>query len=197
MCLDKISEEFAMDQWDRKRSVMQRYDLTAHLYDMRYAEEQTAKIEAAMKNINLEKHNSVLDVGCGTGLLFGYVANRARMVVGLDISRKILCEARERAKRFPNVHLICADADNIPLKENVFDYAFAVTLIQNMPNPLRTLNEIRRVTRKNAVVVTTGLKMKFSLEAFEELLRNAGLDILALENENLKCHVAVCTRLLH
>jgi malonyl-CoA O-methyltransferase len=195
MCLDKISEEFAMDQCDRKRNVMIRYDLTAHLYDMRYAEEQTAKIEAAMKNINLEKHNSVLDVGCGTGLLFGYVANRARMVVGLDISRKILCAARERAKRFPNVHLICADADNIPLKENVFDYAFAVTLIQNMPNPLRTLNEIRRVTRKNAVVVTTGLKKKFTLEAFEELLRNAGLDILALENENLKCHVAVCPRL--
>jgi len=184
-----------MDQCDRKRNVMIRYDLTAHLYDMRYAEEQTAKIEAAMKNINLEKHISVLDVGCGTGLLFGYVANRARMVVGLDISRKILCAARERAKRFPNVHLICADADNIPLKENVFDYAFAVTLIQNMPNPLRTLNEIRRVTRKNAVVVTTGLKKKFTLEAFEELLRNAGLDILALENENLKCHVAVCPRL--
>jgi len=192
MCIDKISEEFAMDQWDKKRNVMQRYDLTAHLYDMRYAEEQTAKIEAAMKNINLEKHNSVLDVGCGTGLLFGYVANKARIIVGLDISRKILSQAREHAKKFPNVHLICADADNMPLKENIFDHAFAVTLIQNMPNPLKTLNKVKRATKKTAVIVVTGLKKKFSLEVFEELLRNAGLDIFALKNENLRCHVAVC-----
>ena len=186
-----------MDQWDKKRNVMQRYDLTAHLYDMRYAEEQTAKIEAAMKSINLEKHNLVLDVGCGTGLLFGYVANKARMVVGLDISRKILFQAREHAKKFSNVHLICADADSVPLKENIFDYAFAVTLIQNMPNPLENLNELKRVTKETAVIVVTGLKKKFSLEVFEELLRNAGLTMFALKNENLRCHVAVCTKLLH
>lgn len=197
MCIDKISEEFAMDQWDKKRNVMQRYDLTAHLYDMRYAEEQTAKIEAAVKSINLEKHNLVLDVGCGTGLLSDYVANKARMVVGLDISRKILFQAREHAKKFPNVHLICADADTMPLKENIFDYAFAVTLIQNMPNPLENLNEVKRVTKETAVIVVTGLKKKFSLEVFEELLRNAGLNMFALKNENLRCHVAVCTKLLY
>jgi len=186
-----------MKEWDKKRDVMQSYDSTAHLYDMRYAEEQTAKIEAAMKSINLEKHNSVLDVGCGTGLLFSYVANKARMVVGLDISRKILFQARAKAKKFPNVHLICADADNMPLKKVIFDYAFAVTLIQNMPNPPESLNEVERVTRENAFIVITGLKNKFSLEVFEELLKKAGLDLFALMNENLKCHVALCTKILY
>lgn len=196
MCIDKISEEFAMSQWDKKRDVTQHYDLTAHLYDMQYAEEQTAKIEAAVKSINLEKHNLVLDAGCGTGLLFDYVANKAKTIVGLDISRKILLQAKGREKNFPNVHLILADADNMPLKENIFDYAFAVTLIQNMPNPLETLNEVKRVTKENAVVVVTGLKKKFSLKVFEELLRNAGLNVIALKSESLKCHVAVCTQFL-
>jgi ubiquinone/menaquinone biosynthesis C-methylase UbiE len=197
MCIDKISEEFAMSQWDKKRDVMQRYDSTAHLYDMQYAEEQTAKVEAAMKSVNLEKHNLVLDAGCGTGLLFGCVANKAKTIVGLDVSRKILFQAKEQAKNFPNMHLIWADADNMPLKENVFDYAFAVTLIQNMPNPLKTLSEVKRVTKENAVVVVTGLKKKFSLEVFEELLRNAGLNTAVLKNENLNAHVAVCTKVLH
>ena len=186
-----------MKEWEKKRDVMQSYDSTAHLYDMRYAGEQTAKIAAAMKSINLEKHNLILDVGCGTGLLFSYVANKVRMVVGLDISRKILFQARAKAKKFQNVHLICADADNMSLKENIFDSAFAVTLIQNMPNPPESLNEIERVTREDAFIVITGLKKKFSIEVFEELLKKAGLNLFALMNENLKCHVAVCSKILH
>jgi len=185
-----------MSGWNEKRDVMQRYDLTAHIYDMQYAKEQTAKIEAAMENVNMKKQDLVLDAGCGTGLLLKYVANKARTIVGLDISRKILFQAKERAKKFPNIHLIWADADNMPLKENIFDHAFAVTLIQNMPDPLKTLNEVKQVTKDNAVIVVTGLK-KFPVETFEELLQNAGLNIIALRNENLKCHVAVCTKFLH
>jgi len=186
-----------MKGWEKKRDVMQSYDSTAHLYDMRYDGEQIAKIEAAMKSINLERHNLVLDVGCGTGLLFGYVASKAGMVVGLDISRKILFQAKGKAKKLENVHLICADADNMPLKEGIFDCAFVVTLVQNMPNPLESLNEVKRVTRENAVIVITGLKKKFPLEVFEELLKKADLNLSAMMNENLKCHVAVCTKFLH
>ncbi len=185
-----------MKGWEKKRDVMQSYDSTAHLYDMRYAGEQIAKIEAAMKSVNLERHNLVLDVGCGTGLLFSYVANKVRMVVGLDISRKILFQAKAKAKKFQNVHIICADADNMPLNENIFDYAFAVTLIQNLPNPPKSLNEVKRVTRENAIIVITGLKKRFSIEVFEKLLKKADLIFSAVIDENLKCHVAVCTKIL-
>lgn len=181
-----------MSEWDKKRDVMQRYDLTAHIYDRRYAEEQTAKIEAALKSVNVKKHSLVLDAGCGTGLLFDYVANKAKTLVGLDTSRKILFQAKRCAKRFLNVQLICADAENMPLKEGVFDYVFAVTLIQNTPNPVKTLNEIKRAAKREAFVVVTGLKKQFTLETFEELLREADLRVIALNDENLKCHVAVC-----
>jgi len=37
------------------------------------------------------------------------------------------------------------------------------------------------------------LKKAFALESFEELLRNAGLKVVSLKNDNLKCYVAVCT----
>lgn len=186
-----------MSEWDKKRNVMQRYDLTAHIYDMRYAEEQTAKIEAAMENISVERESTVLDVGCGTGLLLNYVANKAGAIVGLDISRKILLQARERGKNFSNVHLILADADNMPLKEGIFSLLFAVTLIQNMPNPFKVLNEVKRVTKENAIMVITGLKKKFYIEVFKKLLQNAGLNVIILKNEGLKCYVAVCTEFLH
>lgn len=195
--IHKISEGIALNEWDKKRDVMKRYDLTAHIYDMRYAEEQTAKIQAVMQNIKMEKESLVLDVGCGTGLLFNYVANKAKTIVGLDISRKILLQAKERAKKFPNVHLILADADNMPLKESTFSHLFAITLIQNMPSPFKTLNEVKRVTKENAFMVVTGLKKKFPVEVFRRLLQDAGLNVIALKNEGLKCYVAVCAKFLH
>jgi len=176
---------------------MQRYDLTAHIYDMQYAEEQTAKIRAALEGLKMEKHSLVLDAGCGTGLLFGYVADKAEATVGLDISRKILLQAKKRVKNFQIIHLILADADNMPLKENVFSHVFGITLIQNMPNPAKTLNEIRRVAKTNAKIVVTGLRKAFTQEEFEGLLRDAGLNVATLKNDGLKCYVAVCTKFFH
>jgi ubiquinone/menaquinone biosynthesis C-methylase UbiE len=186
-----------MNEWDKKRALMHRYDLTAHIYDMQYAEEQTAKIEAALEGLKMEEHSLVLDAGCGTGLLFGYVADKAEITVGLDSSRKILFQAKKRAKNFQNIHLILADADNTPLKESIFSHVFGITLIQNMPNPARTLSEIRRVAKDDAAIVITGMKKAFTLEKFEELLRHAGFNIVALKDEGLKCYVAVCTKLHH
>ncbi|MCW3994508.1 MAG: methyltransferase domain-containing protein, partial [Candidatus Bathyarchaeota archaeon] len=177
--------------------VMQRYDLTAHFYDMRYAEEQTAKIEAVMESISMEKEGLVLDVGCGTGLLFEYISHKAEAIVGLDISRETLLQAKKCAKKFTNVHLILADSDNVPLKEDVFVYVFALTLIQNTPNPLKTLNEIKQVSKENAVIVVTGLKKKFPVKAFKRLLHDAGFGVIAVKSESLKSHVAVCTKFLH
>ena len=194
---DKISEGFGMSEWDKKRDVMHRYNLTAHIYDVRYAEEQTAKIEAIMESISMEKEGSVLDVGCGTGLLFNYIASKTKMIVGLDISRETLLQAKKRARKFANVHLILADSDNVPLKKDVFSHVFALTLIQNAPNPFKTLNEIKRVSKENAVIVVTGLKKKFPIKAFKRLLHDAGLKVIPLKNESLNCHVAVCTKFLH
>jgi len=184
-----------MSEWDKKRDVMQRYDLTAHIYNTQYAEEQAAKIEAALEDLKIEKNSLVLDAGCGTGILFGYVADKAKTIVGLDISRKILLQAKNRAKSFQNAHLICGDADNMPLKENTFNHVFGITLVQNMPNPVKTLREIRRVAKEDAVIVVTGLKKAFTLHGFEELLRSADLKIVVLKGEGLKCYVAICTKL--
>ncbi len=186
-----------MSEWNKKREVMERYDLTAHIYDMRYAEEQNAKFEVALKSLDIDRCGLVLDVGCGTGLLFRHIASKAEKTIGLEISRKILLQAKERAKNFQNVHLILADADSTPFEENSFNLVFAFTLIQNMPNPAETLNEIKRVAKDNAVIVVTGLKKAFTLESFEELLLGAGLKIVSMKDDDLKCYVAVCTKLFY
>jgi thymidine kinase len=64
-----------------------------------------------------------------------------------------------------------------------------------MPKPLGTVSEIKRIAERGASVVVTGLKKTFSLEAFQALLQNAGLQIVSLEDvDTLKCYVAVTVR---
>ena len=48
---------------------MQRYDVTAEMYDERYADEQQRKYKKALENVNVTG-KTVLDVGCGSGLFF-------------------------------------------------------------------------------------------------------------------------------
>lgn len=183
-----------MGEWEKKREVMERYDLTAHMYDMRYAEEQEAKFGAALRSLKAKKCGKVLDAGCGTGLLFRHVASKAEMVVGLEISKQTLLKAKERAQSFQNVHLVMADADFMPFRDCAFSIAFAFTLIQNMPDPAKTLKEIRRVTEDSAQIIVTGLKKIFSLQTFRSLLQNAGLETISLKEEGLKCYVATCLK---
>jgi ubiquinone/menaquinone biosynthesis C-methylase UbiE len=182
-----------MDGWKKKRQIMRRYNATASIYDKRYAEEQAAKIEAALQHVKISKNDCVLDVGCGTGFLFDYVADKASITIGLDISKKSLLEAKQRAKNSGNVNLVLADADNMPFKDKLFSRVFAFTVVQNVPDPARMLTEIRRVSKDNATFVVTGLKKLFYQEAFEGLLQEAGLSIIVLDDaEKLKCYVAVC-----
>lgn len=184
-----------MDEWSKKRGIMRRYNKTARFYDLLYAKEQSAKIEAALEKIIVKDNSAVLDVGCGTGLLFDYVKADAKIIVGIDVSREILFKAKERIRTLSNVHLILADADNLPVRDGVFDYVFAITLLQNMPKPLRTLTEIKRASAKNSTIIVTGLKKKFNREDFESLLRKLGLNVIEVKSENLKCHVAICSKL--
>jgi ubiquinone/menaquinone biosynthesis C-methylase UbiE len=165
------------------------------MYERLYSDEQTAKINAALESVDAKKHSVILDAGCGTGLLFSHVAEKAETVVGLDISRKVLLQAKERSRKFANVHLMRADADNLPFKNEVFSHIFAITLIQNMPNPVKTLRAVKRVTKNDAVIVVTGLKKKFSSEGLVRLLRKMGLSIIEIKNENLKCYVAICSKI--
>lgn len=179
-----------MNKWKQKRSVKQRYDITAEMYDARYAEEQEAKYKTALAGLNVS--GAVLDVGCGTGLLFSHVAAKAETVVGVDVSGKLLLQAKERAKSFRNALVVQADADHLPFRSECFAVVFAFTVLQNMPKPTETLTELKRVAERNGVIVVSGLKKAFSIEAFNALLRQAGLHVVSIKDDTaLKCYVAV------
>jgi len=184
-----------MTEWNKKRKVMHHYDSSASIYDAQYAEEQNAKIETALNNTSLNKDSLVLDAGCGTGLLFKHIEKSVKLIVDLDISLKILKKTKKRVKQHPKVAVIRADADSTPFQNNVFDATFAITLLQNMSNPLATLHEMKRISKDHAIIVITGLKKKFSQKAFVKLLHKAGLNVSIMKTDSqIKGTIAICRK---
>ena len=182
-----------MPNWKQKRSNKQHYDMQAAIYDLQYVGEQDNKIETMLESIDFGPKDLVLDLGCGTGFLFKHITENAGFIVGVDVSQKVLVQAKKRTKKMPNVDLVCADADNIPFVDNLFNKVFAVTVLQNMPEPTKTILEMKRASKAETLFAITGLKKKFSLEGFISLLKNTKLKVVAFnDNEQLKGYVAVC-----
>jgi len=171
---------------------MRRYEVTARSYDSQYKEEQYAKYNKALENVVMPSGSIVLDAGCGTGLLFSRIAPIAKTVVGMDFSHELLLRAKEKASELGNVHLLEADADWLPFRNSCFDLVFAFTMLQNMPRPLETLKAFGQTAKEEATIIVTGLKKHFSMDAFANLLKNAGFNMVSIITDDvLKCYVAI------
>ena len=85
---------------------------------------------------------TVLDVACGTGVMFDYYLQRgAGAVTGIDISPEMARIAREK---YPQVQVLCADVE-----EAVFDKKFDCIMVYNafphFPDPeglIKKLSEL-------------------------------------------------------
>jgi ubiquinone/menaquinone biosynthesis C-methylase UbiE len=182
-----------MNSWNRKRETIRHYNRIARIYDRQYAEEQEAKIDAIPPHLCLNEKSLVLDIGCGTGILFPNIAHKVQSITGVDASLRLLKKAKNRTKNFSNIHLICADSDYLPSKESAFNVVFAITLLQNLPNPIATLKEVERISQNEAVVAVSALKKEFSREKITRLLKDTRLEVLMLKTEEkLKDYVVIC-----
>jgi len=128
----------------RKLELVRDYNATAHLYNERYREEQEVKITFLLGKLRPKEGDVLIDVGCGTGLLFDYVSSR--LMVGVDISINMLREAKKRAK--DNVELILGDAEYLPIRDEVADIIVSITVLQLIGNQGACMCEILRCLRK-------------------------------------------------
>lgn len=160
-----------MKSIQKKNTIISKYDQTAGKYDRRYRSIQNLKYRSIFEKLENYKTDIILDVGCGTSLLFNVLKNATDFFVGLDISKKMLKIALRKNKR-ANLHLICADIDFLPFRENVFSSIFSITVLQNLPNPMNSINEVIRVCKWGGITIFTILKKGLDLEQFENMFKN-------------------------
>lgn len=96
---------------------------------------------------------SVLDVGCGEGVLTHQWATQLgeRRIVGIDLDDEKL-KAEWATRRRPNLEYRTMRAENLPFAENEFDLACAIEVLEHVPDPAHTVAEMARVARRHLLV---------------------------------------------
>lgn len=111
------------------------YDWSAQLYYL-IGFREWAYRKKAVRALRLQPGETVVEIGCGTGLNFRLLRNEvgdAGRVIGVDMTDAMLAKARERvdARQWHNVELVQSDATSYTFPEEVDAIlsTFALTLV--------------------------------------------------------------------
>lgn len=86
----------------------------------------------------------VLDVACGTGVLFpDYLSRGVSSVTGIDISPEMVKIARSK---FPQVRVICGDVENTEF-DGQFDAIMVYNAFPHFPDPARLVRVLAGLTK--------------------------------------------------
>ena len=98
--------------------------------------------------LELDRHQRVLEIGCGIGRITRAIAERSGSVVGVDVSVEMVERGRRLLAAVPNVELVLGngrDLDGLP--DDEFDAAYSFIVFQHIPDPAITCSYIREMGR--------------------------------------------------
>ena len=95
---------------------------------------------------------SLLDVGCGEGVLTHQWAGRIEgRVVGIDLDDPQL-HAEWAKRQAPNLEYRVMKAENLPFADDEFEVATAIEVLEHVPDPEHTVAEMARVANRHLLV---------------------------------------------
>lgn len=92
---------------------------------------------------------SLLEIGCGSGRIITSIWERNRnfRLTGLDRSKEQLRIAHH-ANQSKEVSFILGDGEQLPFKNETFDYVAIFDFLEHIPNPILAIREARRVLKQ-------------------------------------------------
>ncbi|ACK73679.1 Methyltransferase type 11 [Gloeothece citriformis PCC 7424] len=148
-----------------------------------------------LEYVELRSAANVLDLGCGTGRLLHRLATQFPHLrgTGLDLSKEMLRQARQRNQYPKRLIYIQGNAESLPFAQGQFDAVFNTISFLHYPNPTQVLSEVKRVlnqggrfyladystTRKVKLPFVPGQLKFYPLQQREYLADQVGLKTLA------------------
>lgn len=130
------------------------YNIWAHFYDPLLTKLVQRRQEQAISRMDLSPGEWLLDIGIGTGLSLPFYPQDLN-VVGLDISEGMLGKAKCRIEELSlrQARLALADAMRLPFEDDSFDHILVSHVITVVSDPVRLIDEIRRVGKPGCRIV--------------------------------------------
>ena len=107
-----------------------------------------AIINRILDNAGVKEGQDVLDVACGTGVLFPfYLERKVKSVTGIDISHEMAKLAAQKHEAFENIRVICGDVEETRFDKQ-FDSVMVYNAFPHFPDPERLIATLAGLTRE-------------------------------------------------
>lgn len=123
------------------------YRRYAQGYDLYFGAVLQPGRRAVIRKMNCRPNERILEVGVGTGLSLPLYP-RDTHVTGIDVSQEMLTRARQRRARHDLAHVVALrrmDGERMEFPDDSFDKVVAMYVVSVAPDPVRLVNEMRRV----------------------------------------------------
>ena len=100
--------------------------------------------------MNPHNNQNLIDVACGTGdiaKLFLNLVNKSSHITCVDPNKGMIQKGKEKLKEFKNLRWVNASAENLPIKDDCFDFYTISFGLRNTKNLNRALEEAYRVLK--------------------------------------------------
>lgn len=130
------------------------YTSYAGVYDQIFGRVFHEGRESAIRNLNVQPNEQVLEVGVGTGLALPMYPRHCS-IVGIDLSEGMLAKAKERAQvhQLTHVQLHRMDAGAMDFCDDSFDTVVAAYVVTAVPDYRKVVNEMIRVCRPGGRII--------------------------------------------
>jgi ubiquinone/menaquinone biosynthesis C-methylase UbiE len=134
--------------------VQSAYDVIAPQYDKKiWFDQHILGVARLRKNLLSKATGKILDVACGTGINIPFFPTVSD-IMAVDLSPNMLEVARMNAtKHGLNVNLAVMDAEHLEFPDGSFDTLVSTLSTCTFPNPLKALEEIKRVCKPNGLIL--------------------------------------------
>jgi len=137
-CYESIEDYTETCSWNRR--IISFFDRMAPEWDQRMVKDDS-KINLILDAAKVAENSVVLDVACGTGVLFPYFLERnVSRVIGVDISPEMARIAAEKFKD-PRIEVICGDIETIPVLM-LCDCCVIYNAFPHFENPKRLISRL-------------------------------------------------------
>lgn len=131
-------------------------------------------INTILDNSQVKENTRVLDVACGTGVLFPDYIKRGAVVRGVDISPEMVKIAK---KNFPEIEVICEDVEKLDFSEK-FDVVMVYNAFPHFPHPQRVIEKLSTFLRDGGrLSVAHGMSREDLLKLHNERASEVSLEL--------------------